>query len=122
MPGHPGRGPHGLRNPKPADACLEIPSAVMVGGPTPRFVAHPVPSGVGALPMPIGIGPPIGFNARRDPTATVVADVFPAAIRTERLIKVALVTDDDIDGRRLDINRLRRRWGNRGRLRIDDRR
>src|ERR1051326_4127783 len=72
MPGHPGRGPHGLGNPKPADARLEIPSAVMVGSPTPRFVAHPVPSGVGAFPMPIGVGTPIGFDTSRDPTAAVV--------------------------------------------------
>src|SRR6266478_3104244 len=122
VPGHPGRGPHCLRNPKPADAWLEIPSAVMIGGPTPRFVTHPVPSVIGALPMPIGIGTPIGFHASRDPAATVVADVFPAAIRTEWLIKVALVTDDDLVDCRLGVNRLWSGWRiDRSRLRIGDR-
>jgi hypothetical protein len=48
--------------------------------------------------MPIGVGTPIGFDTSRDPTAAVVSDVFPAAIRTERLIKVALVTDHHLDG------------------------
>jgi len=73
--------------------------------------------------MSIGIGTPIGLHASRDPAATVVADVFPMAIRSERLIKVALVTDDHLDGWRLDVNG-RRRWSrlDRGRLRIDDRR
>ena len=84
-----------MGNPIPADPRVEIPSAIMIRGPTPRFVTHPVPSSIGALPMPLGIGTPIGVHASRDPAATVVADVFPAAIRTEWFIKVALVTDDD---------------------------
>src|ERR1043165_2439439 len=79
----------------------------MVGGPTPRFVTNPVPTSIGALPMSIGIGTPIGFHASRHPAATMAADIFPMAVRTERLIKVALVTDDHLDGCGLDINR---RW------------
>ena len=87
-----------MGNPIPAEAWVEIPSAVMIRGPTPRFVTHPVPSRISALPMPIGIGPPIGLHASRDPAATVATDVFPTAISAEGLVKVALVTDDHLDG------------------------
>src|SRR5207302_6860064 len=93
MPAPPGRGPHDLRNPVPADTWVEIPSAVMVSGPTPRLIANPVPSGIGRLPMPIGIRTPGRFNAIGHPAATVSADVFPMAIRVEGLIKIALVTN-----------------------------
>jgi len=71
--------------------------------------------------MPIGIGPPIGLHASRDPAATMITDVFPMAIRAERLVKVALVTDDHLDGCGRDINWQRRRL-DRNRLRINYRR
>src|SRR5262249_19190205 len=102
MPGHPGRAPHGLRNPEPADKWVEIPSTIMVSGPTPRLIANPVPSGIGGLPIPIGIRTPGRFDAIGHPAATVIADVFPMAIRVEGLIKITLVTNDDLNGCSLD--------------------
>src|SRR5438552_9551446 len=92
----------------------------MIGRPAPRFITHPVPSGIRAFPMSIGIGTPIGLDASGDPAATMAADVFPMAIRTERFIKVALVTDHHLDGCRLDINRRGRRRLDRSRRRIDE--
>src|SRR5436190_24237641 len=92
----------------------------MIGRPTPRFITHPVPPGIRALPMPIGIGTPIGLDASGDPAATMAADVFPMAIRTEGFIKIALVTDDHFDGCGLDVNRRGRRRLDRSRRRIDD--
>ena len=105
-----------MGNPIPAEARVEIPPAIMIRGPTPRFVAHPVPSGIRALPMSVAIRTPIRLHAGRNPAAPIRADVFPMPIRAQRLVKIARLADDHLDRRRLNISRLRR--GRRGR---DDR-
>ena len=63
-PGYPGRSPIVARNPDPADAGLERPTPVMIGGPTPVFIRIPRPTVIRIDPVTYSVRTPPNINAR----------------------------------------------------------
>ena len=98
-----------LRHPIPAHLRAEIPAAIMIRSPGPGFVAGPVPTGIGALPMPVAVRTPLGFNLAGNPAAAIRANYLPASIRVEWLIKIVLGAYHDVKRADRSVD-LHRRW------------
>src|ERR1051325_3448197 len=94
----------------------------MIRGPSPGFIARPIPTGVSALPSAITIRTPLGINAAGNPAAPVRADDFPSPVRTEWLIKIILAATHHPDRarRKLHLDGWRRYIDGRRRLHVDD--
>src|ERR1035438_7001406 len=73
-PAYPGRSPHLVRRPAPAQAMVLEPAAIMERRPAPRIPRHPIPPAIRIdPPAPVAIRPPsgIGDNHRRLPATSV---------------------------------------------------
>src|SRR6185295_4036860 len=66
-PGNPGRAPFEAGNPDPPMRRMMMPIAIMITGPCPRLLAHPVPSEIGPDPITITIRPPLHSHASGTP-------------------------------------------------------
>jgi hypothetical protein len=80
-PNNPGRSPLGPRHPHPAVLRIHNPLTIMVTSPSPRVIAHPVPTRIRPFPMPHCIRPPSYRHLCRVPTAPVLTHLNPGAIR-----------------------------------------
>lgn len=92
-PGDPCRGPIRSRNPDPADTRVIIPRPVMIAGPRPRFVAVPIPAGVGPFPISDGVRLPIHAHLRWMPAAAIGADIYPGAVWLKGRVKIRRSVD-----------------------------
>src|SRR5207249_6803556 len=73
----------------PAKFHGPIPAPVVVGGPTPRLITDPIPTGVGAPPVTIGVWAPFSLDPSRPPATSVGSGDHPGTVRAERLIEIA---------------------------------
>src|ERR1043166_5995702 len=70
----------------------------MISSPPPRLVAAPGTAGVGAQPVTVAVGSPIGINAGRSPAASVGPDNHPLPVRAQGLIEIVLCSDHHVRG------------------------
>src|ERR1039458_7521397 len=89
-PAYPGRSPHLVRRPAPAQAMVLEPTAIMERRPAPRIPRHPIPPAIRIdPPATVAIRPPsgIGDNHRRLPATSVACHVNPRPIRCQRVVE-----------------------------------
>ena len=99
-PADPGRRPVVPRDPHPAIAITEEPTAVVKGRPAPGIIGIPGPALIGIDPMAIGgIRFKIGRNIRH-PDITIVGIFYPLPIGAQLIIKGLIRNIVGIGGRR----------------------
>src|ERR1043165_9411018 len=96
-PADPCGRPLRVRHPIPAKPWIEIPATIVISGPTPGFLAGPIPTVFGIFPMTVTVGPPIRFDSGWNPTTTVRRNDFPLPIGLQRLVKIGFGADLNFD-------------------------
>ena len=76
---YPGRRPNRFRHPHPAVTPRQLPPAIMIRRPRPRFIAHPIPPVRRQFPMAVRVRTPPGLHARRSPDTPVITHHHPIA-------------------------------------------